>query len=136
MSFPKVSGELILAAVASRPRLATDVAGAVVYTVQSRAQLYKDMRAGLLPAYKNGARTVLFFDDLDRYMRSLPRATFKPLLNDDDAGAEREAAAAEVPTAETVGTAVGLVGRLAEAKRRVAKFQKGIVGTEADKPPE
>ncbi|TJW14932.1 MAG: helix-turn-helix domain-containing protein [Mesorhizobium sp.] len=78
-TFPSVSGEVVLASVASRPRLATDVPGAVEYTGQSRAQLYNDMRTGLLPAYKNGARTILFFDDLDRYMHALPRAKFKPV---------------------------------------------------------
>ena len=31
------------------PQLVTDVRGAVDYTGQSRAQLYKHMRAGLLP---------------------------------------------------------------------------------------
>ncbi|WP_027037081.1 helix-turn-helix transcriptional regulator [Mesorhizobium ciceri] len=79
MAFPNVPGELPLASVASRPRLATDVPGAVDYTGQSRAQLYKDMRTGRLPAYKNGARTILFYDDLDSYMRALPRAKFRPV---------------------------------------------------------
>lgn len=79
MTFPSVSREFRTAPVAPRPRVATDVPGAVSYTGQSRAQLYKDMRSGLLPAYKNGARTILFFDDLDLYLRALPRAKFKPL---------------------------------------------------------
>ena len=46
----------------------------------------KDMRAGLLAAYKNGKRTILFYDDLDRYMRRLPRAKFRPV---DNAGREQ-----------------------------------------------
>ena len=87
MTFPSVSGEFMLASVASRPQLATDVPGAVGYTGQSRAQLYKDMRTGLLPAYKNGTRTILFYDDLERYMRALPRAKFRPVV--DNEGNER-----------------------------------------------
>ncbi|RUW27300.1 hypothetical protein EN858_22265 [Mesorhizobium sp. M4B.F.Ca.ET.215.01.1.1] len=61
-----------------RPQSATDVKGAVIYTGLCRAQLYKDMRAGLLMARKKGARTVLFYEDLDRYLRALPHAKFKP----------------------------------------------------------
>lgn len=67
---------------ALRHPLATDVPGAVRYTGQSRAQLYKHMRAGLLPAYKSGSRTIIFYDDLDRYMRALPRAKFTPVVAD------------------------------------------------------
>lgn len=67
---------------ALRHPAATDVPGAVQYTGQSRATLYKDMRSGVLPAYKKGVRTVLFYDDLDRYLRALPRATFKPVGHD------------------------------------------------------
>ncbi|TPK52891.1 MULTISPECIES: hypothetical protein [unclassified Mesorhizobium] len=66
-------------AIAQRPQSATDVKGAVIYTGLCRAQLYKDMRAGLLLARKNGARTILFYEDLDRYLRALPRAKFKPV---------------------------------------------------------
>jgi hypothetical protein len=78
MTFPKVSGSFALASVTRRPRLATDVPGAVEYTGQSRATLYNDMRSGRLPAFKSGARTIIFFADLDRYMHGLPRAKFKP----------------------------------------------------------
>lgn len=63
----------------ARSPIATNVPGAVVYTGQSRATLYKHMRRGLLPAYKNGRRTILFYEDLDRYMRALARADFKPI---------------------------------------------------------
>lgn len=67
---------------APRPQLATDVKGAVIYTGLCRAQLYKDMRAGLLVARKKGTRTLLLYEELDRYMRSMPQAKFKPLRND------------------------------------------------------
>ena len=76
-NFPEVSHTASLT-IGARPPLATDVPGAVKYTGESRAQLYKDMRAGLLPAHKNGARTIIFYEDLDRYMRALPRARFSP----------------------------------------------------------
>ncbi|RUX48654.1 hypothetical protein EOA33_14915 [Mesorhizobium sp. M4A.F.Ca.ET.050.02.1.1] len=66
---------------AQRPQSATDVKGAVIYTGLCRAQLYKDMRAGLLIARKKGTRTILFYEDLDRYMRAMPRAKFKPFGN-------------------------------------------------------
>jgi len=76
MTYPEVAGEF---AAGPRKPFATDVPGAVKYTGASRAQLYKDMRAGLLQAHKNGTRTILFYDDLDRYMRGLPLARFKPV---------------------------------------------------------
>jgi hypothetical protein len=67
--------------VAPRP-VATDVRGAVASTGLSRAQLYKDLRKGLLRAYKNGARTVILFEDLERYVRALPQARFTPIENE------------------------------------------------------
>ncbi|MDG4904549.1 MULTISPECIES: hypothetical protein [unclassified Mesorhizobium] len=67
---------------APRPKLATDIKGAVTYTGLCRAQLYKDMRAGLLVARKKGTRTVLLYEELDRYIRAMPEAKFKPLPND------------------------------------------------------
>jgi hypothetical protein len=70
---------------APRSPIATGVPGAVVYTGQSRATLYKRMRRGLLPAYKNGTRTILFYEDLDRYMRALARANFRPVDRDEHA---------------------------------------------------
>ena len=66
---------------APRPQLATDVKGAVIYTGLCRAQLYKDMRAGLLVARKKGSRTILLYEDLDRYLKAMPEAKFKPLPN-------------------------------------------------------
>ncbi|MBZ9724874.1 helix-turn-helix domain-containing protein [Mesorhizobium sp. CO1-1-11] len=66
----------------TRPQLATDVKGAVIYTGLCRAQLYKDMRAGLLVARKKGARTILLYEDLDRYLKAMPEAKFKPLGKD------------------------------------------------------
>lgn len=66
----------------TRPQVATDVKGAVVYTGLCRAQLYKDMRAGLLVARKKGTRTILLYEELDRYLKAMPEAKFKPLCND------------------------------------------------------
>src|SRR5262245_40362451 len=80
-NFPDIPDTATPTPVGTRSALATDVPGAVRYTRQSRAQLYKHMRAGLLPAYKNGTRTIIFYDDLDRYMRALPRAKFHPLAD-------------------------------------------------------
>jgi hypothetical protein len=88
MTLPKVSGDFVLAPVVPRPKLVTDVPGAVDYTNQSRATLYNAMRSGMLPAYKSGARTILFYDDLDRYMHGLPRARFKPPKDETEAEAE------------------------------------------------
>lgn len=71
------------AAMVSPKRIATDVPGAVDYSGQSRAQLYKDMRSGRLVAFKNGRRTFIFLDDLEGYLRALPRATFVPSPSDE-----------------------------------------------------
>lgn len=111
MTFPSLSDEFKPASVGPRHQLVTDVPGAVDYTGQSRAQLYKDMRAGLLPAYKKGARTVLFFDDLDHYLRALPRAKFKPLEDADVDVAKRDAQ----PSAVTQSKLDDVKGRGSEA---------------------
>ncbi|WP_224543678.1 helix-turn-helix domain-containing protein [Mesorhizobium sp. CA16] len=79
MTRPKLSIDHSPAATANRPRLATDVKGAVDYTGLCRAQLYKDMRAGLLVARKKGSRTILLYEDLDRYLKAMPEAKFKPM---------------------------------------------------------
>ena len=134
MTFPSVSGEFMLASVAARPQLATDVPGAVDYTRQSRAQLYKDMRAGLVPAYKNGTRTILFFDDLDLYMRALPRAKFTPADEDEVNDNKLPAIAEHAPVAETIEgdtetSSLVAVG-LAKAKRQLAEPQGLIAGLE------
>ena len=110
MTLPSVSGEFRTAPVTPRPRFATDVPGAVSYTGQSRAQLYKDMRSGLLRAYKNGARTIIFFDDLDLYLRALPRAKFKPL---EEADVNAEARDAQ-PTVSTPNKSDDVKGRGSE----------------------
>lgn len=81
MTRPKLSIHHSPAATAMRPLLATDVKGAVISTGVCRAQLYKDMRAGLLVARKKGSRTILLYEDLDRYLKAMPEAKFKPLAN-------------------------------------------------------
>lgn len=115
MRFPSVSDKFRLVSVAPRPQFATDVPGAVDYTGQSRAQLYKDMRSGRLPAYKNGTRTILFFDDLDLYLHALPRAKFKPLEE-----AETEAQDAQ-PRAVAQSKSDGAQGHGSEADADHAK---------------
>ncbi|RUX16371.1 hypothetical protein EOA27_15590 [Mesorhizobium sp. M2A.F.Ca.ET.037.01.1.1] len=82
MSFQNATNSDSTSQAPPRPQLATDVKGAVIYTGLCRAQLYKDMRAGLLIARKKGSRTILLYEELDRYLKAMPEAKFKPLGDD------------------------------------------------------
>ncbi|UCI23505.1 hypothetical protein [Mesorhizobium sp. B2-8-5] len=81
MSFQHLTNNDSTSLAPTRPQLATDVKGAVIYTGLCRAQLYKDMRAGLLVVRKKGSRTILLYEELDRYLKAMPEAKFKPLGN-------------------------------------------------------
>jgi hypothetical protein len=100
MGFPKISNTAAgytAVSVAPLKRVALDIPGAVDASGLSRAQIYKDLRAGKLVAHKNGSRTLIFLDDLEEYLRRLPRAQFRPLGEDverstlpDDPGPETD----------------------------------------------
>ncbi|WP_457299616.1 helix-turn-helix domain-containing protein [Phyllobacterium sp. P5_D12] len=85
MGFPKISNTATgytAVSVAPLKRVALDIPGTVDASGLSRAQIYKDLRAGKLVAYKNGSRTLIFLDDLEGYLRGLPRAQFRPLADE------------------------------------------------------
>ena len=46
---------------------------AVEVTGLSRSSLYNAMRDGALPALKSGRRTLILADDLDKFIKSLPK---------------------------------------------------------------
>lgn len=94
MGFPKLSNSQAgysEARAVPQKRIAIDIPAAVDISGLSRAQLYKDLRAKRLAAYKNGSRTLIFVDDLEKFLRGLPAAQFKPLAIEQDEAAAPEA---------------------------------------------
>ncbi|MBZ9654003.1 helix-turn-helix domain-containing protein [Phyllobacterium lublinensis] len=112
MGFPKISNTAngyATVSVAPLKRVALDIPSTVDASGLSRAQIYKDLRAGKLAAYKNGSRTLIFLDDLEGYLRRLPRAEFRPLddeaelnVSNEDGRLETDAPDAATP-ASTLG---------------------------------
>jgi hypothetical protein len=99
MTFPQIEDNHLVEARLQPPkRFTTDIPGAVDASGLSRAQLYKDMRSGKLVAHKNGNRTLIFLVDLERYLRALPVAKFRPVddakLDDTDVDSEEAYVAA------------------------------------------
>jgi hypothetical protein len=57
-----------------RPRGVTVNTARALLGNKSRSQLYVDIAAGRLTALKDGARTIITTESIDRYWESLPRA--------------------------------------------------------------
>lgn len=53
-------------------KIALSVEEAVSLTPYGRSTIYEAMKQGALPARKNGRRTYIMRDDLDRFLRSNP----------------------------------------------------------------
>ena len=64
---------------AAVPLIAFDFNTAAKLSGLSRAWLYRDARLGKLRVIKAGARSLILYSDLARYMEALPAAQFKPV---------------------------------------------------------